>query len=501
MTARLVTIGDSLTQGFQHGAIRRTDWAFPTMIARVLGHDRFRRPDFSGNGDGGPLLDLELVLKRLSAVAGTRIDVWDMIAVPIVLGRTMGRVEDYWEREGGTQPTQTGPIHHNLGAWGFEVLDSITLSDAVCERNTPPAHNDWIDQVPEHAMYRSARRTLNPAQLPELANLTQFGLAGRIATEEGVENLVVGLGANNVLGTCVSLQVRPSTDADLDRLAHDRKCNLWLPQHFADAYRQVALEIEKVNAQRVFVLTVPHVTIAPVTRGVSPVARAAGTAERVDGYYEFYTRFWIWDDDFDPGRNRRLTRQDARDIDASISAYNDCIQKEAKQRGWHVVDLCTVLDGLAYRRNDGHPTYALPKGLVKALKTNPSTAFRVRPDGEVLLDTRFTRIPEQDPAPNASTDDWRAAYKGGIFSLDGVHPSTIGYGIVAHEVLSAFQKANVPGADPEQLDWDAIVAHDTVLTAPPALLKTLEETLNKLFATLPLDKVIDKLAGYGAEPP
>lgn len=140
------------------------------------------------------------------------------------------------------------------------------------------------------------------------------------------------------------------------------------------------------------------------------------------------------------------------------------------------------------------------RGLLDALRANPLTSFRVRPDGEVLLDTRFTRIPAKPPAAGASTNDWRAAYKGGIFGLDGVHPSTVGYGIVAHEVLSAFQAASVPGADPDALDWNDIVANDSVLTMPPALLTTLEKTLDMLFATLSLDKVVDKLAGYGAEP-
>ena len=494
MTARLVTIGDSLTQGFQHGAVRRTAWSFPAMVARALGAEPFRQPDFTANGDGGPLLDLELMLDRLSTVCGTRIDLWDIPLAGVTLEETMRRVENYWERGPGMQPSDTGPIHHNLGAWGFEVRDALTLSYEVCK--VAPAHNDFFDQVPEQGMYRSARRSLNPSGRADLSALTQLELARQLAETEGIENLVVGLGANNALGPCVSLQVRKSTAADVNALADQRRCNLWLPEHFASAYADLALEIERINAKRVFVTTVPHVTIAPVTRGVSPSTGAPDA----DGYYEYYTRFWVWDEHFDPDRNGRLTRKDAREIDAYIDAYNDCIRREAKQRGWHVVDLCDVLTRLAYRRNKGCPTYPLPAGLVQALKANPATRFRVRDDDEVLLDTRFVRTPLQDPAANAPTADWRAAYKGGIFGLDGVHPSTTGYGIVAHEVLRAFQAADVPGADPRNLDWRSIVAQDTVLTKPPALLKTLEQTLDMLFATLPLDRLIDKLAGFGAEP-
>ena len=183
----------------------------------------------------------------------------------------------------------------------------------------------------------------------------------------------------------------------------------------------------------------------------------------------------------------------------TIDAYNACIREEARQRGWHVIDLCAVLDALAFRRNAGRPRYPFPAGLVTALQQNPLTSFRVRPDGEVLLDTRYVRLPAQRPRDDASSDVWQNAFKGGVFGLDGVHPTTTGYGIVAHEVLSAFQAAGVPDADPGRLDWAGIVENDSLLLCPPELLVSLEATLDALFAKLPLDRLIEKLAGRGAE--
>src|SRR6478752_2819766 len=215
MTARLVSLGDSLTQGFQHGAIRRTAWAFPALVARALGAEPFRAPDFSGGGGGGPLLDLELLLGRLSMKAGQRLDLYDVPSALFTVQQTMGLVEDYWERGPGTQPSDTGPIHHNLGNWGFDVLDATTLSDAVCAKNTPPPHHNLLRQLPENAMYRSARRACNPAQRRDLAALTPLGLAHRLGEEDGIENLLVGLGANNALGTCVSLKLRRPHHPDL----------------------------------------------------------------------------------------------------------------------------------------------------------------------------------------------------------------------------------------------------------------------------------------------
>lgn len=500
MIARLVTIGDSLTQGFQSGAIRRPAWSYPALVARALGAE-FRVPDFDGDGDGGPLLDLELLLRRISADAGQKLDVWDVPQALLTLQRTMSRIEDYWERGAGVRPSATGPVHHDLGVWGFEVLDTLSLTDALCALNTPAPHDNVLSQLPERGMYRTARRVYNPAGLPELCRLSGIGLAQQLGATEGIENLLVGLGANNALGTCVSLALRRSQRADLTRLAHERTCNLWEPDHFAIVYHDLAEQLERVSAKRVFLTTVPHVTIAPVTRGVSPDARAAGRDELEGGYYEYYTSFWIWDENFTPARNRHLTREEARLVDRSIDLYNECIAHEAEQRGWHVIDLCRMLDDLAFRRSHGRPRYVFPEGLVRALKNNRATEFRVRPDGEVLLDTRFLRLPATPPAAHESTAAWQAAYKGGLFGLDGVHPTTIGYGIVAHEVLQAFRAAGVPGADPAKLDWEAIVSADTLLTETPALLVSLERTLDALFAKLPLDHLIEKLAGLGAEEP
>jgi hypothetical protein len=501
MTAKLVTLGDSLTQGFQHGAVRRSDWSFPAMLARALGGAPFPVPDFSAGGIGGPLVDLELLLGQLSEACGDELELWEAPrAISIVL-KAMGLVEDYWERGAGTAPSLTGPLHHNLGCWGFEVLDAITLSDATCRSAITPPRNNWVVQLPEFGMYRSALRVFNPAQDPQQSQLTQLGLAERIGARSGIENLLVALGANNALGTCVTLDVRHSENADLKRLSHDRNCNLWRPQDFEQAYGRLAAQIADIKAERVFVATVPHVTVPPVTRGVSPQAKRDGTPELVDGHYEYYTRFWTWDEHFNPLFSDKLTRKQASEVDATVDAYNRIIVEEAERRGWHVIDLCMLLDRLAFRRNAGKPPYQLPDGLVAALKANPLTQHRVRPDGTVLLDTRYFRIPAERPSDDASTKTWQEAYCGGIFGLDGIHPTTTGYGIIAYEVLKVFQSAHVPGADPEQLDWRAIVQNDTLLCTPPALLESLEATLDRVFSPLQLlFKLIPKLAGYGAEP-
>jgi len=502
LAARLVTLGDSLTHGFRSGAISRPDLSYPATLAPILGEPRFRYAAFDGGGVGGPLVDLELLLRRLSDdCKGNGLSLWNWPKAAFSTIDFMGKVEDYWERGAGTQPTFSGPLHHNLGVWGFDVLDALTLSDAVCYRNTPPAKNQLIDQIPEFGMYRSARRVFNPSQAVHLEELTAIDLARQIATREhGIDTLIVSLGQNNVLGTCVRLELQWSQSADLHKLAHQRSCTIWHAEHFAQLYQKLCDELVSVGAKQTFVTTIPHVTVAPLTRGVSPRARARGTDELYRGYYEYYTRFWVWDDTFSPDVHACFTREDAMKIDATIDEYNRIIKAQAKSHGFLVIDFAAILDQLAFRRQKGKTTYVFPPGLVQALKDNPATAFRVRPDGTVLLDTRYLTLPERPPHRTDPSDVWQRAYRGGLFGLDGAHPTSIGYGLIAYAVLATLRAAGVPGADPNALAWDEIVSSDALVCNPPHILTSLQQTLNTVFTSRPIAKAIEKIGGYAAEP-
>ncbi len=64
---RLVTIGDSLTHGFQSGAIFNTKLSYPAIIAREMGwNSHFRHPTYASPGDGLPL-NLEKLARELSS--------------------------------------------------------------------------------------------------------------------------------------------------------------------------------------------------------------------------------------------------------------------------------------------------------------------------------------------------------------------------------------------------------------------------------------------------
>ncbi len=489
-----------MTQGFQHLAIRRAEWSYPAIVARVLGA-QLKHADFhGGNDEGGPLLDLEQLCRSLSESFKEKLDFWEVPGAAIAIRGFMSRIEEYWERGPGTQPSGVDALHDNLAVWGFEVLDALTLSDGVCSRNMRPPEDDALAQVPEFGMYRTAQRVMNPLQKARLEERTQIDLVELIARHDGIENLVVALGANNVLGTCSQLQLRWSQSADFRKLAHQRSATIWEPEHFIRAYGRLVERVKQIEPDRVFLATVPHVTIPPITRGVSPRTRRNNVPPMVDGYFEYYTRFWIWDDDFDPAKDPCFRREDAKTIDAVIDEYNTYIVATARANGWHVLDLSQMNDRLAFRRSGGKVEYVFPPGLVNALRKNEHTDFRVRPDGTVLLDSRFFRLPAKKPEDDAPSSEWQMAYKGGLVGLDGIHSTTVGYGLVAYELLRVMKDAGVEGAEPDALPWPEILKADTLLTAPPAILSHLQSTLDYLFSKARLDRVLMQLSGYGSQP-
>jgi hypothetical protein len=490
---KLVVVGDSLSQGFQSGAIWRTHLSYPAMLANAMGipEDGFRVPDFSG-GNGLPL-NLEQLVRLLADEFGPKIDDVIEAAKAASKARTwMDQTEDYWESGEGNAASQTGPLHHNLSVWGFEVLDAVMVTEEAASKIVGMPFDNLIFQIPGKPMYRTARRTLNPSKDSTLGQLTQMEAAKKLAADGGVENLVVWLGANNCLGTVTSLKIHPSDDDDLTLPSNKRTCNLWLPQHFDQIYDKLEAAIKHVPAEHVFVATIPHVTIPPVTRGVN--ANGQGPAGD-DGYFDYYVRPWIWDDEFNPAHSRpKLSRKQAKQIDEAIDAYNQKIKTEAGLNGWHVVDVCAMLDSLAYRRQQGTHAYVFPEAFVEALKANDALSYLVDADrpGGVGLDTRF--LWSDQPGKLA---------KGGLFSLDGVHPTTIGYALIANEFLGvmndAWEQAGKPRHEPTADWWSRCVDADTLVKDPPINLTELRKLLGFLDQWTGFEGVIELLGNGGAK--
>ena len=127
--------------------------------------------------------------------------------------------------------------------------------------------------------------------------LTPLGAAKALGEDgDGIETLIVALGANNALGSVISLSVhwsgdgirRPRGEGAVQRVAARSTSQAELDL--------VAAEVREDRARHVIWTTVPHVTIAPVARGVRGKverARATSSTTRARGFA---------DQDFDPTR-------------------------------------------------------------------------------------------------------------------------------------------------------------------------------------------------------
>jgi hypothetical protein len=306
---------------------------------------------------------------------------------------------------------------------------------------------------------RAAVTVLNSARKPSGKALTPLEGARELADEPGgIETLCVWLGANNVLGSVVSLRVVLS-GPDFQDLDKKSAYTVWSVADFTTELANVVAEIRPINARHVLWATIPHVTIPPITRGLG------GTLPDCGRYFNYYARPWQTEATFHPDIDRHLTGTDAWAIDIIIDGYNRALESAVAQArldglDWRIVDLCTVLDRLAVRRNielGAKPPWWTPYPL---------------PPGYEQLDTRFF-----------TTDDSGVVQSGGLFGLDGVHPTTAGYGIVAHEFLTAMNDAGVAfanGPDGAAVDFRRVLTMDTLLSQPPARIADVLTLLRKV---------------------
>ena len=481
---RLVTIGDSLTHGFQSGAIFNTDISWPAIVARELGWQRhFRYPNYFGFG--GLPLNVEFLIRSLEERLGDETSIWESPLALFRVRQFMDDVEDYWERGAGSTVPRIKGINHNLAVYGWDLRDALEYTAEMLEESIDEPRNHFVKQIVENANERAALRVLKSAQGSSGESLTAFQAAAELGEEgthegegDGIETLIVLLGANNALPSMLSLRVVWSEDG-YDDMALKEQFTVWNPVHFQAELDLVVEEVKKIKARHVILGTVPHVTIAPIARGVGPKVR------RGSRYYPFYTRPWIDTEDFDVGNDPHVTEQEARAIDAAIDQYNDAIAKaveDARNDGldWYLFEVAGLLDRLAARRYiddpQARPTwwrkYELPPEL-KSLSPEPDSRF-------------FAAGPE-------------GRTQGGLFSLDGVHPTTIGYGILAQELINVMQQhagvkfylgdGETERTGPVRVDFGRLISRDTLISNPP---RSLTSDL-RLIAWV--DEVLDGILG------
>ena len=484
---KLVVLGDSISQGFRSLAISDTALSWPAMVARYGGLGPFRHPTFDAPAEcpGFPL-NLEAVLRGIE---------WPRTGADLVTETRLVRrlhelcdgVEDYWERGRGSRRISAAAsaigrrpdlINDNLACWGQDVRDAfaLTMENLQYRIETAPKRGDQRFALTPSVPYeRSAALTMAGAR----ASDTCTSLARVLGEDGGIETLVVALGANNILSSVIDFTVNWTDDESLgryDEVDHKAKFTAWTPEHFRSEYDLLLAEIDKIAAKNVIVLTVPHVTIVPGVRGV-------GTKMYHDRYFARYTRPWISDDQFSPNRHPCLTGDQLRVLDYAVDLYNDHIVQRVEERGadsapdrgWLVLDLAGLLDRLAFRRylidDQAQPDWWTPYDLPEAF-----SELSPVPDTRYLGSDRFGRT------------------QGGLISLDGVHPTTLGYSLIAREVMNAMATLGVPLAAGEP-DYSEIIAADTLLSEP---LPQLDSVLNGVDL---INRTVDLVQALRGSPP
>ncbi|MFH5831470.1 hypothetical protein ACG2F4_02895 [Halalkalibaculum sp. DA3122] len=461
---KLVVIGDSISQGFNNGGIYRTDLNFPSFLAQCFKpQPTFDQPNFTAQA--GIPLNLEVLVRGLEDEYGDSIEWNEYLPAAGHLYSTLRRIKRYWEGHFKPLANERSMPYHNQSIWGFAMNDAWMVNEKM-SREYIKVHRETysvFNVLPDHAMYITACMVLNPSFSEKFSDFTQIDNARYLQEHGGIENLIVTMGHNNIIGAITDLRFEYSEPEDLEQPPSERNYTVYRPEHFETEYRKLAERISSIGAKRVITPTIPYVTIPPAVRGINEdLSRERG------GYFDYYTRFWIWDTDFNPDVHPHFTKDEAIKLDMIVDEYNQIIRTIAEEYGWIVVPLNRYVSAIANRRLRGQIKVPFPKDFCQAMKRNPATAHLVEDPKNLKISTDYLRLDRETGK----------VYKGGIFSLDGIHPTTIGYGLMAHLYYETMKDNGVKFD--RALDWDFIIRNDTLVTDPPHLLVELRNLLRFL---------------------
>lgn len=434
------------------------------MLASCLGENTvFEQPVFSAQG--GIPLNLEILVRGLSDEFGDSISVGEYLAAAKYIYTTTQRVRRYWQNGYEKQIKKRITPYHNQSIWGVAANDVWLLTEKICRNymiEHPPKFT-MFDFLHSNAKYTTSRLVLNPDFSIPRENCNMLDNVRYFSENGGIENLIVYLGGNNIVGAITEMKLVYSEDDDINEYPFYRPYTITRPEHFERMYRYLAEHVSRLNVNNIITATIPYITIPPVTRGVN-----ANRKNGQYGYFDYYTRFWIWDEDFNPEMHPHLTREEAIQLDIHIDEYNRIIKAIANEYGWIVVPMNRYISNIAARRLPRDKPIIFPQKFVKALRNNSDTSYLVTGDNTTTLNSHYLQLDRE-------TGHIR---KGGIFSLDGLHPTTIGYGLIANTFYECMKRNGIKFQ--KELDWDSIIASDSLVTNPPFILIELRQLLHFL---------------------
>jgi len=491
MALKLFTIGDSISQGFMSGAGARTDLSYSTIIAELLGEKNYRYPLWD---KGGLPLNIEVVFRKLQKRLGS--DISGIFEWPIainLINNYLDEIEDYYERgEGSLEKSLSKEPFHNVSIRGFDVSNAWQVTPKISHEYVEKSNKkgDNLFGMVDESLLRTSYRVLASGSKNAKDNFTQLDWLDYHHQQQGVENTFLWLGANNALGTVIDLEIRQTSNdgtkfkSGPEKVSFEERrnanWNLWHPEDFRVEYQHMLdkvvaiLENNPNNTDyKVFIGTIPLVTICPLIKAVGEASDRENikvTSYKVDlnnpapmditellagkdedvSYAKYYPYF-VLADNFDIN-TPHLNRNEVVHIDDCIRMYNRIIQelvaeanKKIGARRFYLVDLSTALSAMALKRNNYRPTYEFPD------------YFRyIHP----MIDTRYYGTTRNGEVK-----------AGGIFSLDGVHPTAVGQGLIAYEFLKVMAHAgSCSGSVANNIDWKKVFEKDDLYSQPISLL-------------------------------
>lgn len=401
--SRYVAIGNSLTAGFQSNALSGRDqaYSFPALLAEHVG-TAFDQPLMLEPGVG----NRQRLVSLTGPVLVSEASVFPGNPVPYV----------------NTPPTQP---YHNLGVPGAVLADLEFTTDFATQAQPPRSNPFFLLVLRSSALGRNViaqARALNPTFI------------------------TLDIGNNDVLGYATSGGLS-GTDST-GRLPTE-------PSRFAFFYSRV-LDSLKTGSVQVVAANIPDVTSIPFFTTVGPQIRAG----LPPGIYFRYQKSGNTSVAFD---STRFDTPDAPLITLLGSTYAAFLGQPTgkwyRDRG-----ISTLPPGIDTTKPFGfHPQNPWPDALAldageQAIAGNAVTAF----NASIASLCAARDIPVVDVNGVLKTINQGGLYyqgygtfsssfiQGGVFSYDGVHPSSRGYVIFANEfikVINASFNAHIPLID------------------------------------------------------
>lgn len=411
MRPEMMAIGDSLYQGVRSLTMKNgmMQLSAPALVAEALGiRHRFSCPD----PQRAIVVDMEKWLRMLPDISGIKED--------------MGKNLDYWFARPASPSGRL--LFENISVASATIADLYTQTWQTSDdflKSLPPGAKNKIKKFDLAEIKLSptiqslnARFTLNPSAKADLKNLTQVGM---VAARKP-KRLLVNIGSNNGLWD-IAFEANPK-----GRMVYKAEM-----KKLAQALNALPPEVEHIYFNNLGLpSTVPNLMPLPDT-----IEWDENKKPGKGKYYDAYeNRFG-----FGYGS---MTGQQLKKLDEHIAEVNkdtESILKSAfdKPSRLHFVDIAKLLQSY-----DSKHQKRTAKNVVKL--ANGKTITNVMINASLFGNFR----------------------RGGTQSLDGMHATTVGYGLMAQQVLDRIAKAE-SGVRPKKVDLDSAFDRDKLLNDMPGI--------------------------------